>query len=142
MTESAPQGPALDNLLTEDRTFPPSEEFASNANATAELYTAADNDREAFWAKQAERLHWNTKWTQVLDWSDAPFAKWFVGGTLNVAYNCVDRHVEAGHGDRTAIYWEGEPLGDSRTITYADLQAQVCKAANALTGLGLLAGDL
>jgi acetyl-CoA synthetase len=77
----------------------------------------------------------------VLDWSDAPFAKWFIGGKLNVAYNCVDRHVEAGNGDRVAIHWEGEPVGDSRSLTYSDLQTEVCKAANALTGLGLVAGD-
>ena len=79
------------------------------------------------------------KWDQVLDW-DAPFAKWFVGGKLNVAVNCVDRHVEAGHGEQVAIHWEGEP-GDSRTITYAELQREVCKAANALTELGVQAGD-
>ncbi|EUA78683.1 hypothetical protein I553_2974 [Mycobacterium xenopi 4042] len=77
----------------------------------------------------------------MLDWSQAPFAKWFVGGRLNVAYNCVDRHVEAGRGDRVAIHWEGEPLGEGRTLTYAELKTQVCKAANALTGLGLVAGD-
>lgn len=77
---------------------------------------------------------------QVLDWSDAPFAKWFVGGKLNVAYNCVDRHVEAGNGDRVAIHWEGEP-GDTRTITYAELLAQVSQAANYLTELGLVSGD-
>ncbi len=73
----------------------------------------------------------------MLDWSDAPFAKWFVGGKLNVAYNCVDRHVEAGNGDRVAIHWEGEPVGDARDITYAELKDEVCQAANALTELGL-----
>ncbi len=131
---------ALDNLSTETRTFPPSEEFAAQANATAALYEEADADREAFWAKQAERLSWATKWDRVLDWSNAPFAKWFVGGKLNVAYNCVDRHVESGHGDQVAIHWEGEP-GDSRAITYADLQREVSKAANALTELGVGAED-
>ncbi|MGP4018325.1 acetate--CoA ligase [Saccharopolyspora sp. 5N708] len=130
----------LDNLLTESRTFPPSEEFAAQANATSALYSEADADREAFWAKQAERLHWETKWNQVLDWSNAPFAKWFVGGKLNVAYNCVDRHVEAGNGDRVAIHWEGEP-GDTRTITYAELQREVSRTANALASLGVGAGD-
>jgi acetyl-CoA synthetase len=140
MTESSGQGPALDNLLTESRTFPPSEEFAAQANATAQLYTDAADDRDAFWAKQADHLHWDTRWTQVLDWSNAPFAKWFVGGKLNVAYNAVDRHVEAGNGDRVAFHWEGEP-GDTRTITYADLKRDVCKAANALSSLGLVAGD-
>ncbi|AXB45700.1 acetate--CoA ligase [Amycolatopsis albispora] len=137
MTE---QSPALDNLLTESRTFPPSDEFAAQANANADLYAEADADREAFWAKQAERLHWETKWTQVLDWSDAPFAKWFVGGKLNVAYNCVDRHVDGGHGDQVAIHWVGEP-GDTRDITYAELKREVSKAANAFASLGLVAGD-
>ncbi|MFI9810586.1 acetate--CoA ligase [Saccharothrix variisporea] len=140
MTQPQAQGPALDNLLTENRTFPPSPEFAAQANATAELYEEAKADREAFWAKQAERLSWDTKWTQVLDWSNAPYAKWFVGGKLNVAYNCVDRHVESGHGDQVAIHWEGEP-GDSRAITYAELQREVSKAANALTELGVGAED-
>ncbi|RZS41275.1 acetyl-coenzyme A synthetase [Herbihabitans rhizosphaerae] len=140
MTEQSGQSKALDNLLRENRAFPPSDEFAAQANATAPMFDEANADREAFWAKQAERLHWDTKWTQVLDWSGAPFAKWFVGGKLNVAYNCVDRHVEAGHGDQVAIHWEGEP-GDTRTITYSDLQTEVCKTANALTALGLRAGD-
>jgi acetyl-CoA synthetase len=120
---------------------PPPSKFAAQANATEELYREAERDRLAFWAKQANRLSWGTPFTQVLDWSAAPFAKWFVGGKLNVAYNCVDRHVEAGNGDRVAIHWEGEPVGDSRAITYSDLLAQVCKAANALTDLGLVAGD-
>ncbi|SEP79849.1 acetate--CoA ligase [Lentzea albida] len=140
MTQSPGQGNALDNLLTESRTFPPSDEFAAQANAQPALYEEAKADREAFWAKQAERLHWETKWDQVLDWSDAPFAKWFVGGKLNVAYNCVDRHVESGHGEQVAIHWEGEP-GDSRAITYAELQREVSKAANALTSLGIGAED-
>ena len=121
--------------------YPPTTEFAHNANATAELYREAEEDRLAFWGKQANRLSWETPFTEVLDWSEAPFAKWFVGGKLNVAYNCVDRHVEAGNGDRVAIHWEGEPVGDSRTLTYSDLLAEVCKAANVLTDLGLVAGD-
>ena len=99
-------------------------------------YDAAEADRLAFWEEQAERLTWAQPWTQVLDWSDAPFAKWFVGGKLNVAYNCVDRHVEAGHGDQVAYHWEGEP-GDTRTITYAELKDEVCRAANALIALGV-----
>jgi len=122
-------------------TFPPSAEFAAAANATADLYAAAERDRLAFWGEQANRLSWATPFTEVLDWSGAPVAKWFVGGKLNVAYNCVDRHVEAGHGDRVAIHWEGEPVGDQRTITYAELKDEVCKAANAFTELGLVAGD-
>ncbi|MBI3692991.1 MAG: AMP-binding protein, partial [Mycolicibacterium aromaticivorans] len=121
--------------------FPASDDFAATANATAALYDEAEVDRLAFWAEQANRLSWETPFTEVLDWSGAPFAKWFVGGKLNVAYNCVDRHVEAGNGDRVAIHWEGEPVGDSRVLTYAQLKDEVCKAANALTDLGLAAGD-
>jgi acetyl-CoA synthetase len=138
MTE---QSPALDNLLNEIRTFPPAEEFAAQANAQADLYTDADTDREAFWATQAERLSWETKWTQVLDWTNAPFAKWFVGGKLNVAYNCVDRHVEDGHGEQVAIHWIGEP-GDTREFTYAQLKDEVSRAANALISLGVTPGDV
>ena len=129
----------LSNLSTESRSFPPSEEFAAQANATAEWYDRSAADREAFWAEQADRLHWHQKWDRVLEW-DAPFAKWFVGGKLNVAYNCVDRHVEDGHGEQVAFHWEGEP-GDTRTITYADLKSEVCKAANALAELGVGEGD-
>jgi acetyl-CoA synthetase len=122
-------------------TYPPTAEFAKQGNASADLYQAAERDRLGFWAEQANRLSWETPFTDVLDWSGAPFAKWFVGGRLNVAYNCVDRHVEAGNGDRVAIHWEGEPLGDSRSLTYSELLADVSKAANALTDLGLKAGD-
>jgi acetyl-CoA synthetase len=127
-------------LGTEDRTFPPSAEFAANANLSAEAYERAAADPLAFWAEQANRLTWATPFTQVLDWSDAPHAKWFADGELNVAVNCVDRHVTAGHGQQVAIHWEGEP-GDTRTITYNDLLTEVCKTANALTALGLKAGD-
>ncbi len=130
----------LENLLREERRFPPSPEFAAAANVTADAYAEASADRLAFWEKQAHRLDWATPWTQVLDWSNPPFAKWFVGGSLNVAYNCLDRHVAAGRGSKVAIHWEGEP-GDTRTITYADLHKSVCQAANALTGLGITAGD-
>ncbi|WP_433670041.1 acetate--CoA ligase [Nocardia sp. CA-136227] len=120
--------------------YPPSAEFAAAANGDASLYARSQSDREDFWAEQARRLHWHQPFTQVLDWTDAPFAKWFADGKLNVAYNCVDRHVLDGHGDQVAIHWEGEP-GDSRDLTYADLLAEVSKAANYLTGLGLVAGD-
>ncbi|MFB8008206.1 acetate--CoA ligase [Nocardia sp. NPDC056000] len=120
--------------------YPPSAEFAASANADAALYERAAADREGFWAEQAQRLHWAQPWTRVLDWDDAPFAKWFVDGKLNVAYNCVDRHVLDGHGDQVAIHWEGEP-GDSRAITYAELLAEVSRAANYLTSIGLVAGD-
>jgi acetyl-CoA synthetase len=121
--------------------YPPSARFAEQANAGEELYREAEQDRLAFWAKQANQLSWATPFTEVLDWSEPPFAKWFADGKLNVAYNCVDRHVEAGLGDRVAIHWVGEPVDDSRSLTYSDLQAEVCKAANALTDLGLVAGD-
>ena len=121
--------------------YPPPNDFVIQANATDEIYREAERDRLAFWAEQANRLYWETPFTEVLDLSEAPFAKWFVGGKLNVAYNCVDRHVEAGNGDRVAIHWEGEPVGDSRTLTYSALLAEVSKAANAFTDLGLVAGD-
>jgi acetyl-CoA synthetase len=121
--------------------YPPSAEFTAEANANDGLYTEAEQDRLAFWAKQANRLAWSKPFDQVLDWSEAPFAKWFTGGTLNVAYNCVDRHVEAGNGDRVAIHWEAERVGEGRTLTYSDLQTEVRKAANALTALGLVGGD-
>ncbi len=117
--------PGLQNLLHEDRSFPPDPAFTAQANATPSLLAAAADDRLGFWADQAERLDWAQRWDQVLDWSDAPFAKWFVGGRLNVAVNCVDRHVAAGNGDRVALHFEGEP-GDTRTITYAELAAEVC----------------
>ncbi|MGV0835667.1 acetate--CoA ligase [Mycolicibacterium thermoresistibile] len=127
--------------IESQQVYPPPAEFAAQSNATAELYREAEADRLAFWAKQAERLSWATPFEEVLDWSDAPFAKWFVGGKLNVTYNCVDRHVEAGHGDWVAMHWVGEPLDDARTLTYAQLQDEVCKTANALTELGLRTGD-
>src|SRR2546423_799755 len=130
----------LSNLSRENRRFPPPQDIADHANVTGLAYAAADAAREAFWATQAERLHWTEPWTRVLDWSDKPFAKWFVGGKLNAAYNCVDRHVDAGNGDRVAIHFEGEP-GDTRTLTYAQLKLEVCKAANALTELGITDGD-
>jgi acetyl-CoA synthetase len=130
---------ALSNLLHEERRFTPPDELAAAGNAKADLYETANADRIAFWETQARRLSWAAPWDQALEW-DPPFAKWFVGGKLNVAYNCVDRHVEAGHGDQVAYHWEGEP-GDTRTITYADLKREVSKAANALTELGVSAGD-
>ncbi|WP_430781049.1 acetate--CoA ligase [Actinoplanes sp. G11-F43] len=130
----------LENLSSETRQFPPPAELAANANVTAEAYEEAASDRLAFWAKQAERLAWAKPWEQILDWTNPPFAKWFVGGELNIAYNCVDRHVEAGNGDRVAIHWEGEP-GDTRTVTYAELLTLVSQAANTLTDLGVTAGD-
>src|SRR5262249_25107800 len=114
----------LANLLHESRSFPPPEELAARANVNAQAYQAAAADRLAFWEHQARRLHWHEPWTEVLDWSNPPFAKWFVGGKLNVTYNCLDRHVAAGIGDRVAIHWEGEP-GDTRAITYGELHKSV-----------------
>ncbi|GIE35245.1 acetyl-coenzyme A synthetase [Actinoplanes italicus] len=130
----------LENLSSETRQFPPPADLAANANVKADAYEEAAADRLAFWAKQAERLAWAKPWDQILDWSNPPFAKWFVGGELNIAYNCVDRHVEAGNGDKVAIHWEGEP-GDTRTVTYSDLLKLVSQAANTLTDLGVTAGD-
>src|SRR5262245_22283353 len=103
----------LANLLRESRQFPPPADLAAHANVTAEPYARAEADPLAFWSEQADRLHWNRRWDQVLDWSNPPFAKWFVGGQLNMAYNCLDRHVLAGRGDKVAYHWEGEP-GDTR----------------------------
>ena len=130
---------SLENLSREDRSFPPSPEFVAQANATPALYQEAEEDRLAFWAKQADTLHWDQKWEQVLEW-EVPSAKWFVGGKLNASYNCLDRHVLEGRGDRVAFYFEGEP-GDTRTITYSQMLTEVKKTANALIELGVSAGD-
>jgi acetyl-CoA synthetase len=137
---SATMTETISNLSHEERRFPPPADFAANANVTAAAYDEAAADRLAFWEQQAHRLSWAQPWTQVLDWSGAPVAKWFVGGRLNVAYNCVDRHVESGHGEQVAYRWEGEP-GDTRATTYAELKDEVCRAANALIELGVRAGD-
>ena len=129
------------SLSQDHQTFAPDPAFTEQANGTEDMYAAAEADHEGFWAQQArERISWARDFDQTLDWSEAPFAKWFVGGELNAAYNCVDRHVEAGNGDRVAIHFEGEP-GDTRTLTYADLQREVSKAANALESLGVGKGD-
>jgi len=130
----------IDHLLNEDRRFAPSDDFTADAVATHELYERAAADREAFWAEQARALHWHKPFTEVLDWSNPPFAQWFADGELNVAYNCLDRHVEAGNGDRVALLWEGEP-GDERRVTYAELTAEVKRVANVLEGLGIGHGD-
>ncbi len=131
----------LSNLMQENRRFEPPAELAENANVKEEAYARADADPEAFWAEAAERLDWGQKWDQVLDWSNPPFAKWFVGGTINAAVNCVDRHVDAGNGDRVALHWVGEPADDTRDLTYAQLKDEVCKATNALIELGVEKGD-
>jgi len=130
---------SIDNLGHENRTFAPSAEFAAQANAQPGIYESANADRLGFWEEQAGALAWTKKWDQVLEWN-VPFAKWFVGGKLNASYNCLDRHVIEGRGDRVAYYFEGEP-GDTRTITYAQMLHEVKKASNALIELGITAGD-
>ena len=140
MSVEPQSAPAIENLLSENRTFPPSAEFAAQANARASLYEEAERDFVGFWERQArERISWDTPFTTGLEW-DLPFAKWFGGGTLNITYNCVDRHVERGLGDKVAYHWVGEP-GDTRTLTYADLMRESSKAANALKALGIRTGD-
>ncbi|CAB4752674.1 MAG: acetate--CoA ligase [Actinobacteria bacterium] len=129
----------LENLLTETRTFQPSLEFAAESNAQPFIYAEANKDRLKFWERQAQELQWDAPWSEVLDWQP-PFAQWFIGGKINASVNALDRHVAEGRGDRVAFYFEGEP-GDTRTITYAQLLVDVKKAANALTELGVTAGD-
>ncbi len=130
---------SIENLSTENRTFAPTPEFSAQANAQAGLYGEADNDRLAFWDQQAEALIWEKKWDKTLEW-ESPYAKWFVGGKLNATVSALDRHVAEGHGGRIAFHFEGEP-GDTRTISYAQLLTDVSKAANALTSIGISAGD-
>ena len=115
--------PAIENLLAETRTFPPSEAFSAQANAQPSIYDEAERDYVAFWERQArERISWETPFTTGLDW-DLPFAKWFVGGRLNITYNCVDRHVERGLGAKVAYHWIGEP-GDKRTLAFDDSRSR------------------
>ncbi len=132
---------AIEVYENEQRTFPPPSDFVASALAVdRSLYDEAEADYEAFWARYARELvSWSKDFDTVLDWQ-LPFAKWFVGGELNLSYNCLDRHVEAGKGDKVAFHWEGEP-GDTRTVSYADLLADVQKFANVLLGLGLAKGD-
>jgi acetyl-CoA synthetase len=131
---------ANQNDAASSRRYQPTAEFSANAVGQAGLYQEAQADRLGFWASQANQLDWHKPFTKTLDWSNAPFAQWFADGELNVAYNCLDRHVLAGHGHRTALLFEGEP-GDTASYTYAELTAEVKKAANALTTLGISAGD-
>jgi acetyl-CoA synthetase len=129
----------LDTLLREERSFPPPPAFAAAAHVSdPEIYPRAEADPEGYWAEWAKELHWFRPWTEVLDWQP-PYAKWFVGGTLNAAYNCLDRHLEA-RGEKTALLWEGEP-GDRRSFTYRELHQEVSRAANALKALGIGRGD-
>ncbi len=137
---SAPHHTTLENLHTERRTFPPLVHFAANANATADEYDKAAADRLGYWADQARQLAWHTPFTETLDWSDAPVARWFADGTLNACDNAVDRHVREGRGDRVAFHFEGEP-GDTQTLTYNDLHDRVQRAANGLLSLGIGKGD-
>jgi acetyl-CoA synthetase len=130
---------SIENLSSEDRSFPPNPEFVARANAKSDLYDVADKDRLAFWDEQARALAWEKPWTKTLEW-EAPYAKWFVGGELNATVSALDRHIADGNGDRVALHFEGEP-GDTRTITYAQLLADVSKAANALTSIGINDGD-
>ena len=131
---------AIDDFYLEERVFPPPEGFADQAVvADRGVFDRAEQDVEGFWAEQARALEWFDPWHTVLEW-ELPFARWFVGGTLNVSVNCLDRHVRAGRGDRVAFHWEGEP-GDTRTITYAELLGEVERFANVLKGLGVRRGD-
>ncbi len=140
MTSHPERAKALESLLTETRTFPPPEAFARAAHVRDRaLHAAASEDLGSFWAAQARRLEWSTPFTQVLSWEE-PFARWFEDGRLNASVNCLDRHVRAGKGAKRAIVWEGEP-GDERTLSYAELLAEVCRCANALKSLGVKRGD-
>jgi len=137
---SGTDGQAIENLSREERSFPPPPAFTTGANAQASIYEEADADYLAFWRREAlERIDWFQEPTVTLDDADAPFFKWFSDGTLNLSYNCLDRHLEDG-GDKVAYHWEGEP-GDVRTITYSDLHAEVCRFANVLIDLGVERGD-
>jgi len=131
----------IENLLQEDRTFPPSSDFTSRANAKPGLHEEAAADPVAYWEAQARnRITWFKEPTALLDDSNPPFFKWFSDGELNVTYNCIDRHIEAGRGDKVAFYWEGEP-GDERVLTYQDLYDEVCRFANGLRSIGVKKGD-
>jgi acetyl-CoA synthetase len=134
------QSPTIDALLHESRTFPPPEDFARQANLSdPAIYERAANDPEGFWEEQAKELHWFKPWDTVLKW-DPPYAEWFVGGKLNVSYNCLDRHLSTARKNKAALIWEGEP-GDRQVYTYWDLHREVCRFANALRGLGVRKGD-
>ena len=141
MAEDTERAATIEDYFLEDRTFPPPDDFKAGSLAIGTfLYDEADQDWQGFWARQAsELLDWQQEWHTICKW-DLPFAEWFVGGKLNVSENCLDRHVDAGRGDRVAFHWEGEP-GDTRTITYADLLGEVQRFANVLKGLGVQKGD-
>ena len=128
---------AIETILTEERRYPPPADFAAQANARGDIY---ERDWEEFWETEArERISWFEPFTQLFEW-DPPYAKWYLGGKTNVTYNCVDRHVERGNGGNVAYFWEGEPVDERRTITFADLQADVVRFANALKTIGVKKG--
>jgi acetyl-CoA synthetase len=136
MSSEPNEGHAIETLLLEERRYPPTPEFAAQANAQADVYERAE-DFEGFWREEAERrVTWFKPFDQVLEWN-LPYAKWYLGGRLNVCYNCVDRHVERGNGDKVAYHWEGEPADDRRAITFAELQREVVQFANGLKKLGV-----
>src|SRR5687768_11339756 len=133
--------PEISALLHEERVFEPASGFRANATVRdTTVYAEAERDPEAFWARFASELEWSRKWTSVLDWSNPPHAKWFVGGQINVSVNCIDRHIRTARRNKAAIIWEGEP-GDRRVLTYFDLYRQVCAFANVLKSLGVKKGD-
>jgi acetyl-CoA synthetase len=139
-----PEPSTIESILSEDRVFPPPPEFAANAHVKSfeqyeRLYEEAAKDVPAFWAKQAESLDWFRKWDTVLEWNE-PFAKWFVGGKINISYNCLDRHLTNPRKNKAAFIWEGEP-GEQRTLTYLQLYREVCRFANVLKKLGVATGD-
>ncbi len=138
MTETNPN--AIESVLNESRVFPPPAEFSANAHIKSfeeyeKIYAEAAENPEAFWAEAAESLQWFKKWERVLEWNE-PHAKWFVGGTLNISYNCIDRHLETHRKNKAAFIWEGE-TGEVRTITYQQLHTEVCKFANVLKKLNI-----
>jgi len=135
----------ITSMLDERRVFPPPKEFSKAAHIKSmdeykKLYEKSEKDPEGFWAEQAEMIHWFKKWDKVHEWKP-PFAKWFIGGKTNIAYNCLDRHLENGRADKVAIIWEGEPEGDSTKFTYRELHTEVCKFANVLKKHGIKKGD-
>src|SRR5438105_130815 len=137
MAEATTTGPAIETILLEERRYPPPEEFAKQANAQPDIY---DKSLEEFWESEGRtRVSWFEPFTTLYEW-EPPYAKWYLGGKLNVTYNCVDRHVEAGNGDKVAYYWEGEPEGDLRVLTFADLLRETTMLANALKAMGVRRG--
>ncbi len=137
MTASDQGGHAIETMQVEERRYPPSPEFRKQANAQPDIY---NRSAEEFWTEEANRrITWFEPWKQLLEW-EPPYSKWFIGGKLNVCYNCVDRHVESGRGDKVAYFWEGEPDNDRRTITFAELQRDVVRFANGLKKLGVKKG--